>query len=349
MATLEDTLTAWNNLDHEELVQQWKFLVLDNAEPVGYILDDFAERMIWDTANWHRDPTIKVIRLEPTTYSSKPSVDDCNQALVEFCEQNQDVKGFGEAFGPWVKARRYFHPVLTPCQDLKGLVMPSPARGILGINTAGVHMNVYTSAIDEEGPRSVVDRIWVAKRSQTATYPGCFDQIVAGAMDPADNCDPIKCLKREATEEAMWKLEDDGLLLRDSLEDALSSDLVVGDVHDAGRIYFCTKKDASAGLKEAGHIEPGVRFCFDVDIKKGTEPVPNGDNNSIGRFFSLSVDEVIRSLENKQWKPNSGLVMLDFLHRKGLIDEKTCKGIGKLSKAPPLALPEFQQTELHQV
>ena len=349
MANLKDTLEAWNNLSYGELVQQWGFVVLDHSEPVGYILDAFADKLNWDTANWHRDPETKVIRLEPSTYGSKPNVLDCNRALVDFCEQNQDVEGFGEALKPWVKAKTYFHPVLTPRQDLEGFEMPSPARGIFGITTAGVHMNVYTSNPKKGQPGSVVDRIWVAKRSQTTTYPGCFDQIVAGAMDPADNGDPVKTLKREAEEEAMWKLEDDGLLLRASHEDALSTGLVVGDVHDAGRIYFCTKKDASAGLKEVGHIEPGVRFCFDVNIKTGTEPAPNGNNKSIGRFFALSVDEVIRSLENKQWKPNSGLVMLNFLHRKGLIDENTCKGIGNLSKTSPLTRPEFQQTDLNRL
>lgn len=344
MGTLRDALMAWNNVGYEELVNQWKFLIFNDDEPVGYIPSNFADKLNWNSDKWHKESTTRTIRLMPNTlHGEECSVRRCNQALVEFCVQNQDVKGFSEALKPWVK-RHYdespfgFHPVLTTRRDIQGLKIPSPARGIFGIVTAGVHMNAYTIASGK------VDRIWVAKRSQTTTYPGFLDQVVAGGMDPEDDGDPIKTLKHEAEEEAVWRIGKGDSFFQTDLS-TFQSRVLIGDVQDAGRIYFCTRKDSTAGAREANHIEPGVRFCFDLEIQEGVEPVPNESNRSIAKFFALSVDEVIASLERRQWKPNSGLVMLDFLHRNGLVDDRRCGGFRSLAKMPPLPLPHFAHSE----
>lgn len=355
MSTLRGTVDAWNNLGHEELAQQWKFLISDDDEPVGYIPDAFVDLLHWNERHWQKDSARKIMRLVPQVDKSnrRMFVDACNLAMLDFCEHNQDVEHFSKALKPWIigwKRGRWsvsgFHAILTPRDDLRGTGIPGVARGIFGIMTAGVHLNAYTS----EGDDDKVHRIWVARRSQLATYPGLLDQIVAGGMDLADGVDPSETLRHEAEEEAMWRhMGGDGRkLLQSNLSDARSKELI-GEVQDAGRIYFCLRKDASAGVKEENHIEPGVRFCFDLRIKDGIEPVPNYRDKAIGSFLSLSVSEVVASLEARQWKPNSGLVMLDFLLRKGLVcgekfDEKSSM-IRDLRRKPPLRLPEFSHSE----
>lgn len=348
MSTLKDSVQAWNNLGHDELVQQWKFLVSGSDEPVGYIPNAFVDLLYWSRCYWEKDPARRTMRLMPRMdrCNYPRFVDACNRALLDFCEQNQDVEQFSKALKPWLirlnGGKSSFHAVLTPRQDIHGVAMPSAARGIFGIMTAGVHLNAYTSIKDGDK----VDRIWVARRSQFATYPGLLDQIVAGGMDPTDGVDPANTLRHEAEEEARWRRKgDDEKLFQSNLSDAWSRDLI-GEVQDAGRIYFCLRKDASAGAREENHIEPGVRFCFDLKIKESVEPVANSAEAAIGRFLSLSVGEVVASLEARQWKPNSGLVMLDFLLRKGLVDDEKCAMIRNLRKKPPLRLPEFSHSDL---
>ncbi|CAH0026377.1 unnamed protein product [Clonostachys rhizophaga] len=115
-----------------------------------------------------------------------------------------------------------------------------------------------------------------------------------------------------------------------------------GSLVNAGRIYFRTKKDKTAGVKEDGYIEPGVRFCFYLKLEKDLTPTPNKEEKAIGRFLPLSVKEVIKSIEGGQWKPRSGLVMLASFHKHGCIgnedlDEK------KLYVLPPFDLSGFSE------
>lgn len=350
MSALRDAANAWNNLGHDELVQQWKFLISASDEPVGYIPEVFVDLLYWSRCNWQKESARRAVRLAPRVDKEGRDsfVEACNRALLEFCELNQDVQQFSRALKPWVCRWKHggwgksgFHAVLTPREDIQGIRMPSAARGIFGIMTAGVHLNAYTSVGDSED----VHRIWVAQRSQLATYPGLLDQIVAGGMDPADGVDPANTLQHEAEEEAIWMRKGcDQALPQPNLIDESSKDLI-GEVQDAGRIFFCLRKDASAGVREENHVEPGVRFCFDLKIKEGVVPVPNPNEKAIGSFRLLSVGEVVASLEAREWKGNSGLVMLDFLLRKGLVDDNRCAMIRDLKKKPPLRLPEFSHSE----
>jgi hypothetical protein len=114
----------------------------------------------------------------------------------------------------------------------------------------------------------------------------------------------------------------------------------IGSLVDAGRIYFRTKKDKTAGVEEDGYIEPGVRFCFYLKLEKGLTPTPNKEEKAIGRFLLLSVKEVIKSIEGGQWKPRSGLVMLAFLHKHGCIDNEDLDE-KKLYVLPPFDLSGF--------
>ncbi|CAI6095757.1 unnamed protein product [Clonostachys chloroleuca] len=354
---LQHAFLSWNNFDHARLTSQWAFLVLDTNTPIGYMLDEFVDALGWHKTksdlhpegnpNFEVDTKSKTIRLKPSSLNGELIIDSCNRALEEFCEMYQHHPAFAAGLKPWCTQKNQsvkhhmeirdlgFHPVLAPDKELRRLQVPSPARGIFGILTAGVHLNVYSVKI-EDGLEKI-DQIWVSQRSDQATFPGCFDQIVAGAMDLEDNFDPSAALGREAQEEAGWQLDIDCKSMHQRNKVGVISK--IGDVKDSEMIYFCTKKDEAAGIKEAGHIEPGIRFCYDLKLMAKVTPSPAKDNKAIGRFFSRSVNQVIKSLEAKEWKSSSGLVMMEFLRRHGCISNEAYAGSD--GRHPPFSLPEF--------
>lgn len=332
----------------------WKLYVLDHAHAVGHIPDRFATAATWDKRFFQVDVKSRTIRLAPRSLQhhqtqrqcrcQRDPVLVCNSAIVTFCEQNRDVDGFRTGLEPWLRQNECFnsgssgklpdyHPILTQRPDLEGLKLPSPIRGILGIVTAGIHLNVYTMR------GSGVDKIWVSRRGpRKPAYPSCYDQIVAGGMDPADRRSPWRTLCHELLEEAgcivhgrrVYRQRQGGQRGR-----------CIGEIESSiNTIYFRTEKDGKAGPAEDGHIEPGLRFCFDLCLGPGEMPEENEANM---KFSALSVDEVRQSLESLEWKPNSGLVTLNFLLRKGLIESPAdCKAINSLAREDlALQLPEF--------
>lgn len=337
--SFKDVVDRWNNLSVHEFESGWKFLVLHYDVAVGYIPEDFVKVATWDKTIFQQDPEKKDIRLNPRD----KSVEGCNKALVMFCVQNRDRLGFKNGLEPWLeKKKKYdlegnampdYTPVLTRSPGLEGLKTPSPIRGILGILTSGVHMNAYTVKKDYNG-EEVVDAIWVSyRKSSKKAYGDCYDQIVAGGMDPEDERNPWTTLHREAGEEAGY--ECDGNIMR-----LIKGSTRVGIIDGFRTIYYRTRRDAKAGKAEEGHIEPGVRFCFDLKLDARQIPRPNEAGMD---FYHYSVDEIKESLREGLWKPNSGLVMLDFLLRRGLVDSQSDReAIENLStQGPPLVIPVF--------
>ncbi|KFH48176.1 hypothetical protein ACRE_009710 [Hapsidospora chrysogenum ATCC 11550] len=342
--SFKDVVEGWNNLPSDEFESGWKLLVLDHEDAVGYIPGAFAEVATWDRRLFERDEAGRTIRLIPRDRS----IQGCNDALVVFCEQNRDRPGFKNGLEPWLQGKRKYEldvekknkekapdytPVLTRCLELEGLKVPSPIRGILGILTSGVHMNTYTVKKGENG-EEVVDRIWVSYRKSIKTaYGDCYDQIVAGGTDPENGRRPWTTLHREAGEEAGY--ECDGTIMRLARDSRR-----VGVIDGFRTIYYRTKRDAKAGKAEEGHIEPGVRFCFDLKLDAGQTPRPNEAGMDFYQFPVATIKEFLR---RGLWKPNSGLVMLDFLLRRGLVDAQSDReAIERLyTQGPPLEVPVF--------
>jgi 8-oxo-dGTP pyrophosphatase MutT (NUDIX family) len=336
-------LAKMNNYAHEEVLKQWKLYAVrvDDEHLIGFVPQEYAVRALWDEAFFETMPNDKAILLK-APQTTKP-IKDMNKGLEKFCKQNRHQEGFRHGLRPWFEDKETgmkvdFHPILSARCDLNGLKVPSPIRGILGILTAGVHVNVY-SIREDQHRRDEVEYIWVSERSSLAlTYRGCYDQIVAGGMNLEDGMNPMLTLEREAKQEAGLILNIEEKCLYDECGDT------VGEVQDAGRIYFCIKKDRKAGNEEVGHIEPGMRFCFDVEVPRDLELAHNED--SIKSFTKLTVDEVVQSLAQYKWKPNSALVMADFLRRRGKLGNKemTRNALEMLQKKPPLPMPRFSHS-----
>lgn len=282
----------------------WQFYLLDNFGPVGYMLPESVAMMAWEGTGFRISKSERKVHLAPNIGHGDDVVDICRNEFVGLCEKNIGVVNGLRA---WLGKKSDYHPIRGLDEKLAGLAIPSPLRGVFGIVTLGVHLNLYTIKTLDDQPKMY---IWMSRRSQTVTYAGKLDQVVAGAMDPADRMDPFRALQREAIEEAGLKIDLESYTVT-------AGGTFVGVIDQGSRISFYDEKDAVAG-SEQGQLEPGVRFTFDLEVEPSFIPEP-GEPDAATSFFSGSVDDVKRSLKCAEWKPNCGLVMLDFLLRKGQV------------------------------
>lgn len=312
-------IDACNKFDYSP-DEMWEFCILDNSRPVGYIPHGFFNDMNWEGTSFIIHKDTKKVHLNPPLSPGEDKVEVCKQQFVKLCENNQSA--FNGILKDWLANPICFSGIRWLDTPGELFAIPSPLRGILGVATAGVHLNVFT----------VVDgrpSMWVAVRSESATYPCMMDQIVAGGMDPADGYDEWKTLQREAKEEASLILD------IKSRKVTTAAGVEVGTVQGPSRITLYDKKDEHVGL-EVGHVEPGVRFVFDLDVAPEFRP-KRGKDKAVGDFDLKSVDEVKEDLLAHKWKPNSGLTTLDSLVRKGYVEDDAGDLRARLKTALPMA------------
>ncbi|KAJ6780574.1 hypothetical protein PWT90_04057 [Aphanocladium album] len=314
-----NVIEACNKFDGN-LDGTWKFFLLNNSTPVGYMPDEFAKQMDWTGTSFKVYKEQKMVHLNPTLSPGDNAADVCSLELIKLCEINKSR--FNGCFEKWLLSKSCFHAIRWLDDPAPIIRMPTPLRGILGIATAGVHLNVYTIINGQAF-------MWIGQRSRTTTYPGMLDQIVAGALDPEDTS-PWTTLQHEAFEEA-------GLVLDVQSASMTQNNVHVGKVEGPSRITFYDKKDRYVG-REVGHVEPGVRFVFEMQVSPEFLPRP-GISDAVGGFVLNSVDEVKRDLYEGKWKPNSGITTLDFLLRKGYVEDEGDGSVEMLRAALQRQLP----------
>ncbi|XP_066917741.1 uncharacterized protein [Clytia hemisphaerica] len=155
---------------------------------------------------------------------------------------------------------------------------------LFGFHTYGVHVNGYVK--NDQGDVYM----WVSRRAKTKpTYPGKLDNTVAGGIASGESVK--QTLERECLEEA-------------GITGKFSS-----QARPAGTIsYFLSN--------ELG-LHPETEFVYDLELPRSFEPKCNDDE--VSDFYLLPIKEVKELISTKEFKPNSALVILDFLIRHGSI------------------------------
>jgi len=175
-----------------------------------------------------------------------------------------------------------------------GYSVERSATGMLGVTRYGVHMTGYT--LDPGAPHGM--RIWVPRRAANkSTYPGMLDNTVAGGLMTGE--DPFECIVREADEEA-----------------SLPADIMRQRARFAGMLTYIYITDERAG-GETGQIYPETQWVYDVELPLDVRPRPN--DGEVAEFTLMTVDEVREELARGHFKPNCGLVLVDFFVRHGII------------------------------
>lgn len=132
--------------------------------------------------------------------------------------------------------------------------------------------------------------MWLARRSPSKqTWPSKLDQLVAGG---------IVC--GEQIQEA---------LIRECAEEASISEELAKTACPAGSVsYF---------FEDERGLFPEIQFVYDLKLPETFQPI-NSDGE-VAEFYCWPIDKVKDEIATDDFKPNCGLVVLDFLIRNGFV------------------------------
>ncbi|XP_061590763.1 thiamin pyrophosphokinase 2 [Cololabis saira] len=165
------------------------------------------------------------------------------------------------------------------------MCMERAATSLFGVKRYGVHVNGYT--VGAGGDVSM----WLARRSKTKqTYPGLLDNVAAGGL--AAGLGIKHTLIKECQEEAC----------------------IPADLAAAARPVATV----SYTYEDEEGVFPESQFVFDLQLPLGFRPrVGDGE---VQDFYLLPIEKVKDLLATDDFKPNSAMVVLDFLIRHSFIE-----------------------------
>ncbi|XP_041859080.1 thiamin pyrophosphokinase 2 [Melanotaenia boesemani] len=180
------------------------------------------------------------------------------------------------------------YSVMPRFSDPPLMWMERAATSLFGVKRYGVHINGYT--VSDTGEVS----IWLARRSKTKqTYPGLLDNMAAGGL--AAGVGIKHTLIKECQEEA-----------------CVPEDIAV-KAHPVATVSY-TYED------EEG-VFPESQFVFDLQLPPEFKPrVADGE---VQAFYLLPIERVKELLATDDFKPNSAMVVLDFLIRHSFVEPDT--------------------------
>lgn len=172
-------------------------------------------------------------------------------------------------------------------------LMERAVTALFGVVTYGVHIVGFVP-----GQSAKDARIWVPKRALTKpTWPGYLDNTVAGGVGyPAS-----------LWETAVKECGEEAGLEPSYVEPRLASTGVVSYLYRA-------TDDLS---DELSVIQPEVEYVMDLEMDEATVPAPA--DGEVESFELLSVERVLELIKEGKFKPNTALITIDFLIRRGVI------------------------------
>ena len=168
------------------------------------------------------------------------------------------------------------------------------ATGLFGIATRGVHCTAYLWASGEP-------KLIIARRAATkSTYPGMLDNTIAGAQSSMES--PWLAYIREGEEET-------------GLPPSITSRAVA-----VSSVSYIHTRDARAGIGEAGLFQPESQYCYDLELHEGIEAEqPRVHDDEVFGFETMTIQQTWDCLMADEFKPNCGLVLIDFFIRWGFL------------------------------
>lgn len=259
---------------------------------LGYMPNEIAQRFSsLADHNWIINSDSRTVTLATTVDATS---EDRTKIVADTLDKMRNAKTFKVLDG--------WRSELYPVYGRDGVLLVQIERSacpLFGVTSYGTHMTGYVK--DEKEKYGL--KIWVPRRSvDKQTFSGMCDNTAAGGMTTGET--PLQCAIREAKEEA-------------SLEERLTEKRL----KPVGCLSYIYVRDKKAG-GETGLIQPEVEYIYDIELDADTEVKPN--DGEVQNFKLLTVDEVKEFLANGEFKANSGIVIVDFLIRHGIL---TCEEV----------------------
>ncbi|RAL06834.1 thiamine pyrophosphokinase-related protein [Aspergillus homomorphus CBS 101889] len=262
----------------------YAFRVNGCSATLGHILRETVEKIQW-SGWWTIDHTERIVTLA-TAATATAAVRSRIVAETLAATRERSVISM---LDQW---REEPFPVYGPDGNVV-LEVERCASALFGIVTYGVQLVCY---VRDEGTSCL--RVWVATRSpQKQTYPGMLDCTAAGGL--VAGMTPIEALVCEAREEA-----------------SLSEDMVRGGVKSMGHLSYFHVRGRSAG-GEVGLLQPEVEYTYQLELDAGVVPTPR--DSEVQGFSLWTVEEVLVALRAGRFKPNSAVVIVQFLMHHDVI------------------------------
>lgn len=253
---------------------------------LGYVPNAVVESFPWPKDSWIIDSTAQTI----TLLSPPDATVAARSEMMAQTLRQMAASGDFKILQGWRDER---FPVYGPCGEVVVEIERS-ASALFGIITCGVQMVCYTEDVHDGSPR-----FWIARRSRSKqTYPGMLDSTAAGGLSAGQL--PRDAMICEAMEEASLDL---GLLE--------ASMRCVGCIS-----YFHVRGRLAGG--ETGLLQPELEYLYECKMR-AEDQIPKPKDSEVEDLRLWTVDQVLGALKNGEFKPNSAVVFIDFLIRRGLI------------------------------
>ncbi|KAI1471464.1 NUDIX hydrolase domain-like protein [Daldinia caldariorum] len=299
-------LQSCDNFPYDIVPSDTYYLLLlpNDDQPHGYLLPEIVQKIPW-TSQFHVNhnaPRTVTVLDSSGGEDRAGAVNTAFSELINICvERNLFHILDGKHSEPFaiVSAKYPVH-------------MERFASALFGIISRGACTTAYTKTADG------TLKLWIARRAaHLYTSPGMLDITVAGGVKAGSR--PIDTVIHEADEEA-------------SLPEAL----VRSRVRSVGVLTYITATGPDFP-GEKGLIIPDVLYVHDLELPSDVVPKPNDDE--VDTFYCMTVEEVQKHLLNREFKPDSAAVLIDFFIRHGIITADNEKDFIELSMRLHRRLP----------
>lgn len=179
---------------------------------------------------------------------------------------------------------------------------------LFGAISYGVHINGYTYKDNQL-------MMWIARRSPTKqTYPNMLDNMCAGGL--ASGLGVRTCAVKECEEEAS---------VPTYLTDKLKGVGCVSYIFEDERGVF-----------------PECEFVYDLELP--SDYIPVNSDGEVGTFELMNMEQVMEAMVTDEFKPNSALIVLDFLIRHGIVNTENEKNYAYIVEMMHIPLQSYFST-----
>lgn len=253
---------------------------------IGY-LDASIAQHFEEEAHFTVDHQHKTVSLD----SSLALFEARNEVFAATAARWRKLDEFGDSLQSGWRNELYtvYNPLHVPY-----LLVERAFLVLIGVVTYGIHVNGYVPA---NRSSTGTLKLWVPRRAKDKpTYPGMLDNMVAGGLGH-----PF----------GVWET-----LVKESYEEAgLDEEFVTKKAQSVGVLLYMYQPKGN----DSGPVQPEVEYIFDVAFDDETSVVPQPVDGEAQDFTLMEVSEILRQVEAGQFKPNCGLVIVDFLVRHGVV------------------------------